>query len=147
MSTSKHWRIFQAIPAMWILRFVLSMNRSMAYWWPRRDRAEASVLSTAACDCSNPGIVRSARRALANIKCCHVFSFYAATYVFGDSGASPPFPHLAQPHCVERFTNPSAKKDSRSITACRLNLVDCVRIKNLISSWRLAVYWYSSDLT
>src|ERR1035437_474408 len=40
-----------------------SMNRSMAYWWPRRDWAEASVLSTVARDCSNSGIVRSARRA------------------------------------------------------------------------------------
>src|ERR1035441_1191167 len=57
-----------------------SMNRSMACWWLRGDWAEASVLSTAARDCSNSGIVRLARRALANIKCCHALSFYAATY-------------------------------------------------------------------
>src|ERR1035437_654722 len=66
-----------------------SMNRSMAYLWPRRDWAEASVLSTAARDCSNSGIVRSARRALANIKCCHVFSFYAATCVFWGFRSKP----------------------------------------------------------
>lgn len=30
--------------------------------------------------------IGAGRRALANIKCCHVFSFYAATCVFGDSG-------------------------------------------------------------
>jgi len=56
-----------------------SMNCSMAYWWLRRDWAEASVLSTAARDSSNSRIVRLARRALAKIKCCHGFSFYAAT--------------------------------------------------------------------
>src|ERR1039458_6314103 len=68
-----------------------SMNRSMACWWLRRDWAEASVLSTAARDCSNSGIVRLARRALANIKCCHALSFYAATYVLGIPEQARPF--------------------------------------------------------
>lgn len=102
---------------MWILRFVLSMNRSMAYWWLRRDWAEASVLSTAARDCSNSAIVRSARRALANIECCHVFSLYAATYVFGDSGASPSFPHLVAHNCSAAFR--AAANEASDITSVK----------------------------
>ena len=89
----------------------------MACWWLRRDWAEASVLSTAARDCSNSGIVRLARRAMANIKCCHVFSFYAATYVFGDSGASPSFPHLVAHNCPAAFR--SAANVASDITSAR----------------------------
>src|ERR1035437_8964898 len=81
----------------------LLMSRSTAYWWLRRDWAEASVLSTAARDCSNAGIVRSARRALANIKCCHVFSFYAATCVFWGFRSKPSFPHLVAHNCFAAF--------------------------------------------
>ena len=94
-----------------------SMNRSMAYWWPRRDLAEASVLSTAARDCSNSGIMRSSRRALANIKCCHVFSFYAATYDFGNSGASPSFPHVVAHNCPAAFR--SAANEASDITSVK----------------------------
>jgi hypothetical protein len=91
-----------------------SMNGSMAYWWSRRDWAEASVLSTTARDCSNSEIVRSARRALANIKCCHVFWFYAAAYVFGDSGASLSFPHLVAHNCPAAFR--AAANEASDIT-------------------------------
>jgi hypothetical protein len=88
-----------------------------AYWWLRRDWAEASVLSTAASDCTNSGIVRMARRALANFKCSHVFSFYAAAYVFGDSGASPSFPHLVAHNCPAAFR--SAANEASDITSVK----------------------------
>jgi len=95
----------------------LLMSRSTAYWWLRRDWAEASVLSTAARDCSNAGIVRSARRALANIGCCHVFSSCAATYVLGDSGAGTPFPHPVAHNCPAAFR--SAANEASDITSVR----------------------------
>ena len=72
-------------------------------------------MSTAACDCSNSGIVRFAGRALANLKCCQVFSFYAATYVFGDSGASPSFPHLVAHNCSAAFR--AAANEASDITS------------------------------
>jgi hypothetical protein len=94
-----------------------SMNRSMAYLWLRRDWAEARVLSTDDRDCSSFGIVKLARRALANIKCCHVFSFYAATYAFGDSGASPSFLHLVAHNCPAAFR--SAANEASDITSVK----------------------------
>lgn len=75
------------------------------------------MLSTAARDRSNSGIVRLARRALANIKCCHAFSFYAATYVFGDSGASPSFPRLVAHNCPAAFR--SAANEASDITSVK----------------------------
>jgi hypothetical protein len=83
-------------------------------------------LSIVVRDCSNSGIARLARRALANIKCCHVFSFYAATYVFGDSGASPSF-HTsslitALPPPGRRQTRRAALRASK---ACRSKAQRC----------------------
>ena len=74
-------------------------------------------MSTAARDCSNSGIVRLARRAWANIKCCRVFSFYAATYVFGESGASPSLPHLVAHNCPAVFR--SAANEASDITSAK----------------------------
>ena len=53
------------------------MNLSMAYSYIRRECAEASVLSTAALDCSNSGMVRAAER-LMDLRCC-----------FEDMGSGP----------------------------------------------------------
>ena len=99
------------------LQACIQLIPSMAYWWPRRDWAEASVLSTAARDCSNSWIMRLARRALAYIKCCHLFSFYSATYVFGDSGASPSFPHLVAHNCPAALR--SAANETSNITSVK----------------------------
>ena len=57
------------------------------------------------------------RRALANINCCHVFSLYAATYVFGDSGASPSFAHLVAHNCPAAFR--SAANEASDITSVK----------------------------
>ena len=51
------------------------------------------------------------------IKCCHVFSFYAATYVFGDSGLSPSFPHLVAHNCPAAFR--SAANEASDITSVK----------------------------
>lgn len=51
------------------------------------------------------------------IKCCHVFSFYAATYVFGDSGASPSFPQLVAHNCPAAFR--SAANETSDITSVK----------------------------
>lgn len=74
-------------------------------------------MNTVARDCSNSGIVRLARRALPNIKCCHVFSFYAATYVFRESGASPFFPGLVAHNCPAAFR--SAANEASDITSVK----------------------------
>ena len=74
-------------------------------------------MSTATRDCSNSGIVRLARRALANINCCHTFSFYSATYVFGDSGTNPSFPYVVAHNCPAAFR--SAANEASDITSVK----------------------------